>query len=131
MRASLLRAAVAALALAAAPAFAHHSGAMFDRSKVVTLHGTVKAFMFANPHSWIRLMVLEGSGPAVEWDVEGAATVRMTAWGITPQSVKAGDKVTVRMHPLRDGRRGGSLIDVTLADGRLLKTSTDTQPQSK
>ena len=46
--------AVAALVLApAAPALAHHSFAMFDQSKIVTLEGTVHEFQWTNPHAWI------------------------------------------------------------------------------
>jgi hypothetical protein len=104
-------------------ALAHHSGAMFDRQKTVPLEGTVKEFQYTNPHCWILLLVPRANGEAMEWDVEGSAPMRLTGWGLTPDTLKAGDKVSLRIHPLKDGRHGGSLIDITLASRKYIKTS--------
>jgi hypothetical protein len=111
--------------LVATAAHAHHSGAMFDRSKTVTLHGTVKEFQFTNPHVWILLLVPDESGNVVEWDVEASAPARLVKWGISAATVHAGDKITLNMHPLKDGRKGGSLVDITLANGTHATTDTD------
>ena len=54
--------AAGAAVLIAAPAVAHHSAAMFDSAKEVTLQGTVKEFQFTNPHSWIQLNVADPTG---------------------------------------------------------------------
>lgn len=113
------------LALLAGGAWAHHSGAMFDRDRILTLQGTIKAYEFTNPHTWVRLMVESPDGQFREWDVEGAAPARMSSWGITPDRVKSGDRVKVRMHPLKDGRPGGILIDIAYPDGTVLGTPTD------
>lgn len=106
-------------------ALAHHSGAMFDRSKTIVLEGTLKEYQFIAPHSWISVIATaEGKGKPERWDVEGATASRMKAQGITPERLKPGDTVKLRIHPLRDGRKGGSLIDITLADGTKMINNT-------
>ena len=104
--------------LAAGPATAHHSSAMFDRTKTYVLKGTLIEYQFMAPHSWISIMATkDGKGKPVRWDLEGSSAGRMRAQGITPDRLKAGDKITARTHPLRDGRNGGTLVDLVLADG--------------
>jgi hypothetical protein len=109
------------LALAgAAPALAHHSAAMFDRNKEITLVGALKEIQWTNPHGWIQLLVPGPNGAAVEWSIEAANPAGMVRMGLkrTPPYPAPGDKITVVMHPLRDGRPGGSFITMTLADGK-------------
>jgi uncharacterized protein DUF6152 len=117
-----LLAAVALASLAALPASAHHSGAMFDSGKEVVLVGTIKEFQYTNPHSWIQILVPRQGGGEVEWSIETAAPIVLLRAGIRPQSLKPGDKVTLRTHPLKDGGTGGNLIDVKKEDGTLLST---------
>jgi len=114
--------AVALVALAAiTPAFAHHSDAMFDSSKEVTLNGTVKEFQYTNPHSWIQLVVAGANGAApVEWSIETQAPIVLLRAGIKPTSLQPGDKISLKMHPLKDGAPGGSLVEVKKADGTTL-----------
>jgi hypothetical protein len=107
------------------PAWAHHSGAMFDRSKTVQLQGTVKEFIYSNPHCWIRLYVTNPQGEVQLWEVEGSPPVRFAKWGVTPEVLKAGDKVTVNMHPIRDGRNAGSFVSIKLANGKFLDSNAD------
>ena len=110
--------AAAILAASALPALAHHSDAMFDNGKEVTLNGTVKEFQYTNPHSWIQLRVAanEGATP-VEWSIETAAPIVLLRAGIKWNALRPGDKVTLRAHPLKSGQPGGSLIDVKKEDG--------------
>lgn len=112
--------AIVVLAAAASQADAHHSTAMFDAAKEVVLNGTIKEFQYTNPHSWIQVMVPGSNGREVEWSIETSAPIVLLRAGIKPTSLRPGDKVTVRAHPLRDGAPGGSLIDVKKADGTLL-----------
>jgi hypothetical protein len=108
----------AALGAAALPAFAHHSDAMFDNTKEVTLEGTVREFQYTNPHSWIQLRVAANeTATPVEWSIETAAPIVLLRAGIKWNALRPGDKVTVRAHPLKTGQPGGSLIDVKKADG--------------
>ena len=104
------------------PAYAHHSGAMFDSGKEVVLIGTIKEFQYTNPHSWIQILVPRESGGEVEWSIETAAPIVLLRAGIRPTSLKPGDKVTLRTHPLKDGGAGGNLIDVKKEDGTVLST---------
>jgi hypothetical protein len=106
--------------LLALPAAAHHSFAMFDQDKVVTLEGTVKEFEWVNPHSWLYVMVSDGAGAPKEWAVEMASTAAQTRAGWKADTVKVGDKVTVQLNPLKDGTRGGTIVSVTLPDGKKL-----------
>lgn len=117
-----LLAAVVFSCIAILPASAHHSGAMFDGAKEVVLVGTIKEFQYTNPHSWIQVLVPREGGGEVEWSIETAAPIVLLRAGIRPTSLKPGDKVTVRTHPLRDGGPGGNLIDVKKADGTVLST---------
>jgi hypothetical protein len=113
-------AAVCAAALGfTAAARAHHSYAMFDMTQTVTIEGTVKDFQWTNPHGWIELLVATPNGPK-QYSIEGNNLRVLTSVGWKFNTLKAGDKVTIEMHPLRDGRPGGSLVTATLEDGRKL-----------
>ena len=104
------------LLLTAAPSFAHHSGAMFDDHKSVTLSGTVRVFQWTNPHCWIQLLV-PGDREPTEWSVEMGSPSQLFQGGWRPKSLQAGDKITVIVHPMRDGTNGGLFMSATMADG--------------
>jgi hypothetical protein len=104
-------------AAAASPAVAHHSFAMFDKSKQLTLLGTVKAFQFTNPHSWIQLVVMTPAGGEEEWTIEALSPNVLVRSGWKRNSLEPGQKVTVSIYPMRDGTHGGNLISVILPDG--------------
>jgi hypothetical protein len=101
-------------------AFAHHSFAMFDMSKTLTLAGTVTNFEWTNPHSWLWVQVPDGKGGSQLWGLEGQAPGEMIRHGWTRHSINVGDKISVQIHPLKDGELGGSFGVVTLADGTVL-----------
>jgi len=103
-----------------APAYAHHSGAMFDRDKTVQLTGTVVSFGWTNPHSWIEIDVPNASGGTDKWGVECNSPNTMARSGWRSTTLKPGDQVTISIHPLRDGTHGGRFISVKLADGTVL-----------
>jgi hypothetical protein len=108
-----------ALLIVFAPlAAAHHSGAMFDDAKSVTLTGTIKQFQWTNPHCWIQMVVPAQSGPPVEWSVEMGAPFEVFRTGLRPTTLKAGDKITVVIHPTRDGSHAGLFVSATGADGK-------------
>jgi hypothetical protein len=109
----------AALALAL-PAYAHHSFAMFDAAKETTLQGTVKEFQWTNPHAWVQLLVPAQDGKTTEWSIECASPNALKRQGWRGTSIKAGDRVTVVIHPLKSGESGGSLVILTLPDGTQL-----------
>lgn len=105
------------LALVPAMAGAHHSFAMFDMQKDLTLNGTVKSFQWQSPHTWLQVQVADSAGRNVEWSLEMGAPGVLYRNGWRQKAVKPGDKVTVVVHPLRDGRPGGSVVSAILADG--------------
>ena len=103
----------------AAPAGAHHSAAMFDKEKVVTVSGKVKEVQWTNPHVAIYVEEPAKSGPEpVLWLIELTSPGNLVRLGWSKTSVKAGDKVTVDLNPLRNGKRGGWLKKVTLTDSK-------------
>jgi hypothetical protein len=104
----------------ASAALAHHSFAVFDRTKKVTLTGTVKDFQWTNPHAWIQVEVPDDKGHTTEWGVECGSPNMMVRTGWKKTSVKPGDRITVIVNPLLDGRTNGSLVTATLADGTVL-----------
>ena len=106
-----------AVAMSAVPAIAHHSFAMFDAQKSMTLQGTVKEFQWTNPHSWILLMVADGEAQPVQWAVELGAPAGLVRQGWVPKTLTPGMEVQMIIHPLRDGNPGGQFLQVTLPDG--------------
>ena len=112
--------ALAVLLAFAGTAWAHHSGAMFDRDKTVELVGTVVSFGWTNPHSWIEIEVPNSSGGTDKWGVECNSPNNMARSGWRSTTLKPGDQVTISVHPLRDGSKGGRFISVKLADGTVL-----------
>lgn len=109
-------------------ATAHHSAAMFDHSKTITLHGTVKNFQFTNPHSWLMVIVTSADGNPVEWGFEAEGPSTLLHAGILPKSFRPGDKVTVSANPMRDGRPAGALISVVMADGSVYRAMPGAPP---
>jgi hypothetical protein len=111
--------AIAASALAiAVPAAAHHSFAMFDRTKTIVIDGTVKEFQFTNPHSWLEIDTVE-AGAAKHWSFEMNNLVGLRRVGWRAKTLQPGDKVKVTMHPMRDGTSAGQLMSVTLPGGQI------------
>ena len=101
------------------PAFAHHSFAMFDAQKTITLEGTVKELEWTNPHAWLRMMVNDQkAGRPVLWAFEMSSPGRLVTMGMKADSVRPGDKVSVTFHPMKDGSRGGQFMQAKLPNGQ-------------
>jgi Family of unknown function (DUF6152) len=106
----------------ASTVLAHHSAAMFDHTKTLTVHGTVREFQYTNPHSWLQMLVTGLDGKSVEWGFEAEGPSTLMRVGIKPGSFQPGDQVTVVAFPMRDGRPAGALISATKADGTIYST---------
>ncbi len=122
LRRLLLLTALTALAL---PASAHHSFAMFDFTKTVTITGTVKEFQWTNPHVvvWVNVEGKDPNKPEVWW-LEMTSPGNLTRTGWNRKALSAGDKVVVELNPLRNGDLGGALVKVTLsATGQVYSTN--------
>jgi hypothetical protein len=111
--------AAGALAMIAAPVLAHHSFAMFDQKKVMTLKGTVTEFQWTNPHAFIEMDV-PSAGKVQHWSVELNSPNNLKRQGWLRTSLKPGDRITLRLNPLRDGTHGGLFLDVVLPGGKTL-----------
>jgi hypothetical protein len=120
MRTYLIACLGAVLLASAGTASAHHSAAMFDRDKQVPLTGTIVQFEWTNPHSWIQIDVPNDSGGTDRWSVECNSPNNLAKQGWRSSTLKPGDKVTIVIHPLRNGDKGGSFVYVKLADGTTL-----------
>ncbi len=112
----------------AVPASAHHSMTGFDRQKTVTLTGTIKGFGWVNPHSWIEMEVPNAKGGVDTWNVEMTAPGVLAKAGWKSTTLKAGDKVSVGVHPLITGEAGGLFVSVTLANGTIMTERSQPQP---
>ena len=117
MRRNLLPLALCA-SVFAVPALAHHSFAIFDQTKVLTTSGTVKQLEWINPHVWLHVTIADAQGRPLAWAFEAGSTAQLTSLGWRPETVKVGDKVQVAYRPMRDGSRGGQVMNVTFADGK-------------
>ncbi len=114
-------AAVLALAALSAPAQAHHSGAMFDNAKTVTINGAVKDFKWMNPHAYIEIVSMQPGGGQTVWSIECSTPNILVRRGWGMHSLKPGDMITVKAHPMRDGGPAAFLLNATLASGAVLK----------
>jgi Family of unknown function (DUF6152) len=112
--------AVIAAALSVAPAFAHHSFAIFDQSKMLYLSGTVKQFELVNPHTWLHLAVTNDKGDVSTWSFEAGSVLQLATLGWSKDSFRIDDKVEVGFRPMKDGSRGGQLMSVKLTSGQKL-----------
>jgi Family of unknown function (DUF6152) len=109
-------------------ASAHHSTAMFEPEKRVTLNGTIKDFQWTNPHAWIQMVVSGADGKPADWSFECGSPNTLSRQGWKPSMLKAGDAVTIVANPMKDGTPAGLLYTVTLADGRVLGPGAASPP---
>ena len=113
------------------PAWVHHSGAMFDMTKDVKITGTVMEFHWTNPHSSFKVSVPNSDGTMSVWAVEMNSPNNLVREGWKRTTLKPGDKVTVEVHPLKDGTPGGQYVAITLADGRTLTANPQNYKSGK
>ena len=109
------------------PTLAHHSFALFDMDKNVSMLGSVVEYRWSNPHVHVVLKVDPGADVSSElvgtWDLEAAGSTNiMTRQGWTRVTLKTGDRITDVVHPMKDGAKGGSLFYIILPDGNRLYT---------
>jgi hypothetical protein len=114
MNRALVKMFVAGVALAvSAPVLAHHSGAMFDDAKEITVTGVVKDFQYTNPHSWLLVDVKEADGKVTTWGFEAEGPSTMLRAGIRRSDFQPGTPVTITGHPMKDGRPAAAWVKAT------------------
>jgi len=125
----LLYACAGLIALIAGSAQAHHSFAMFDRTKEITVVGIVKDFQWTNPHSWIEVDVPNATGGVDHWSLECNSPNNLARQGWRSTSLKPGDKITVTFYPLKSGEKGGLFKILTLENGQVLMEAAFNPPK--
>lgn len=113
---------LAALAISTASLSAHHSFAVFDMKSEKTITGVVSKFEWTNPHTFIFVDVPNDRGVVETWAIEGMSPNYLGRRGWTKHSVKPGDKITVTVRPLKDGKTGGMFVRALL-DGKTMLQS--------
>lgn len=123
MKKILALALLAGLTMTMPSAQAHHSFAMFDRTREVTVSGTVRQFQWSNPHAYIQLQVPNAQGGNTEWSLEMGSPMYLYSRGWRPRTLVPGAEVRVTLNPLRNGSPGGVVLEVYDANGRSLGTN--------
>jgi hypothetical protein len=109
-----------AILMMAAPAVAHHSFAMFDYNKEVTITGALKDLQWTNPHIHIIVNVPNAAGAVAEWDVEGGTPANLRRTGWSRDVIKPGEKISIVIHPMKNGSNGGMLVRANRGDGSVI-----------
>jgi hypothetical protein len=127
MKLKILAFAAITLAVRSFSASAHHSFAMFDPERQVTLQGIVKEFQWTSPHAWIILAV-DQKGRSQLWAIQMNGPSGLVRQGWQPKTLTSGMPVTTTIRPLRDGTNGGQFIELTLPDGTVMGRAADERP---
>ena len=117
---SVIAVAVVVGLLVRVPVLAHHGSAAFDTGKTLVLKGTVKEWLYSNPHCLLRLDVTDANGKVVTWIAEGQAPNTIFPAGYRKDSFKAGDQVTVTVEPAKENQLMGRILEAVLANGKVL-----------
>jgi hypothetical protein len=120
MRRRLVHAAVmlGIVAAGSGRALAHHSAAMFDEKKTITVEGEVKEFQFTNPHSWLLVDVTDKDGKVTTWGFEAEGPSTLARAGIRPSDFKVGTRLKITGNPMKDGRPAAIWVSAVRADGK-------------
>jgi len=117
--------AVAVFVALGAPASAHHSHANYDTDEFTNLSGTVTEVAWMNPHVWLYMEVADEQGRPQMWAVEGGSPSALMRGGWQRDSLKTGDRISVRCHLVRDGSAGCLMGFVTSINGTAMDKEFD------
>jgi hypothetical protein len=119
MRAKMLSVMAGGLMLAAVPMLAHHSfSAEYDRSKPITLKGTVTKVEWMNPHARFYVDVKDDAGKVTNWEFELGSPNGLMRQGWTRNSLKPGEVVQVAGSRAKDGSNLVNASSVAFDDGK-------------
>jgi hypothetical protein len=99
---------------------AHHGTSLYDMNTEISLTGTVKEWTFGNPHTWLWLYVTPPKGNIEEWSIESAPPNYLSRQGWSASTLKAGEKITILVSPLKREPRHGILLEVKRSNGETL-----------
>ena len=106
------------LAVGSARGLAHHSAAMFDEKKTITVEGEVKEFQLTNPHSWLLVDVKDKAGKVSTWGFEAEGPSTLARAGIKPSDLRPGTKLTITGNLMKDGTHAAIWVNAVRADGK-------------
>ena len=109
-----------AMAVMAGPSLAHHSAAMFEKEKTITVEGVVKEFQYSNPHSWLLVDVKNKDGTVTTWGFEAEGPSTLQRAGIRPSDLMPGTKLKITGRPMKNGSPAAVWVDAVRADGKRL-----------
>ena len=109
---------VSAVILMAVPSLAHHSGAMFEKEKTITVEGVVKEFQYTNPHSWLLVDVKDKDGKVTTWGFEAEGPSTLQRAGIRPSDFAVGTKLKITGRPMKNGTPAAAWVDAVREDGK-------------
>jgi hypothetical protein len=104
---------------------------MFDVEKNISVEGTVKQFMWTNPHSWIRMEVMDSKGKPQEWDVEMGSLTILVSLGWKPKTLQPGDKIRMTLHPMKSGLPGGDFVTLDSGGHNMIKNDGGTRTRER
>ncbi len=109
---------VGAAAAMSGSVLAHHSGAMFEKDKTITVEGVVKEFQYTNPHSWLLVDVRNKDGSVTTWGFEAEGPSTLQRAGIRPGDLAAGTRLTITGRPMKNGSPAAAWVEAVRADGK-------------
>jgi len=115
MRLTAALAAICAIGFVASVS-AHHSHGQYEET-FRDISGVVKEVHLLTPHSWVYIEVKDGGGAPQLWALEATSRPGLERIGVNRESLKAGDTIKARCHPLRDGSNGCLLGFLKAPDG--------------
>ena len=116
------------LLLYSGPALAHHGGGAYDQAHPVTMTGTVKEFLFIQPHPLITLAVKDDQGSVTEWSVEMTAPNHLVHYGWNGKKLKPGDQITIVGLPSKNGLKVLNLRKISWANGEVIPLGPPPEP---
>ena len=100
--------------------FAHHSRAHYGLEESTTV-GTVVEYKWRNPHVYVVWEVKDQGGKPTQWVGEMASVTSMIADGMTKDSLKQGETITVIAFPSKNPGSTEALIKkITKSDGSVV-----------
>jgi Family of unknown function (DUF6152) len=103
------------------PLSAHHGNAAYDIEKTVTVKGTVTAYIWANPHVFLKVDAKDESGNALHWVIEAQNAVNQATAGWSEATFKSGDQVVIDVTPAKNGRPIGKFKGRIVINGQQFK----------
>lgn len=116
------------LSVFSGPALAHHGGGAYDAAHPMTLTGTVKEFLFIQPHPLITLEVKDDQGAVTEWSVEMTAPNHLVHYGWNGKKLKPGDQITIVGLPSKNGLKVLNLRKISWANGDVIPLGPPPEP---